>query len=79
MASYMLLYGYQESVRWEIMKTSSEHSINTKTIMLVADDPGNREILTEVLSDLGYKVIDEPDGASALSVFNAALYDADAA
>ncbi len=38
-----------------------------KTILLVEDDAGNRRILAEILSDLGYKVIAEPDGTSALS------------
>jgi CheY-like chemotaxis protein len=38
-----------------------------KTILVVDDEPENRRIYSEILSDLGYRVIDEPDGASALS------------
>ena len=43
------------------------------TILLVEDELENRRILTEILSDLGYKVIDEPDGLSALSVLQRGL------
>ncbi len=45
------------------MKTDKD----TKTILVVDDEPENRRIFAELLSDLGYKVLDEPDGASALS------------
>ncbi len=38
-----------------------------KTILVVDDEPENRQIFSGLLTDLGYKVIDEPDGASALS------------
>jgi len=38
-----------------------------KTIMVVDDEPENRKIFSQLLSDLGYEVIDEPDGTSALS------------
>jgi DNA-binding NtrC family response regulator len=41
---------------------------NVATILLVEDELENRRILSEVLSDLGYNVIVEPDGPSALSV-----------
>jgi CheY-like chemotaxis protein len=34
---------------------------------VVDDEPENRRIYSEILTDLGYRVIDEPDGASALS------------
>lgn len=40
----------------------------TRTILVVDDEPENRKVFGEILSDLGYKVIDEPDGASALGV-----------
>ena len=39
-----------------------------RTILLVDDEAEIREIYTEVLTDLGYKVIAEADGPSALSV-----------
>jgi len=39
-----------------------------KTILLVEDDDGNRRIIAEILEDLGYPVISEADGSSALSV-----------
>ncbi len=49
------------------MDTDADTNKIPKTILLVEDDAGNRRILAEILSDLGYKVIDEPDGTSALS------------
>jgi len=38
-----------------------------KTILVVDDEFENRNIFSELLNDLGYKVIDKPDGASALT------------
>jgi two-component system response regulator HydG len=49
------------------MITEPEQTNEIKTILVVDDEPENRRIYSEILSDLGYKVIDEPDGASALS------------
>ncbi len=37
-----------------------------KTILVVDDDPDSRQIFRDMLSDLGYDVVDKPDGASAL-------------
>ncbi len=37
-----------------------------KKILLVDDEPDSRQIFRDMLSELGYDVIDEPDGASAL-------------
>ena len=39
-----------------------------KTILLVDDEPENRRSYQEILNDLGFKVIAEADGLSALSV-----------
>jgi CheY-like chemotaxis protein len=50
-----------------LMKTGSDMNTEKKTILLVEDEAGNREILDEILSDLGYEVIDAADGSSALS------------
>ena len=49
------------------MITEPETTNEIKTILLVDDEPENRRIYSEILSDLGYRVIDEPDGVSALS------------
>jgi CheY-like chemotaxis protein len=49
------------------MGTTPGAQSNKETILLVEDEIGNREILTEILRDLGYTVIDAPDGATALS------------
>jgi DNA-binding NtrC family response regulator len=40
----------------------------TRTILVVDDELENRKVFSEILSDLGYKAIAEPDGESALSV-----------
>jgi CheY-like chemotaxis protein len=40
---------------------------SNRTILVVDDELDNRLIYSEILSDLGYNVIDKPDGASALS------------
>ncbi len=37
-----------------------------KTILVVDDEPDNRQIFRDMLSKLGYNVVDKPDGASAL-------------
>jgi len=37
-----------------------------KTILMVDDDSDNRYLCSEILRDFGYKVIEEPDGESAL-------------
>jgi len=42
-----------------------------KTILLVDDEPENRRSYEEILNDLGYEVIAEADGESALSVVRA--------
>jgi DNA-binding NtrC family response regulator len=39
-----------------------------KTILFVDDDKEARRIFSEVLSDMGYNVIIQPDGQSALAV-----------
>jgi CheY-like chemotaxis protein len=39
-----------------------------ETILIVDDEPENRRIYAEILNDLGFKTIEEPDGESALSV-----------
>jgi CheY-like chemotaxis protein len=49
------------------MITEPETTNEIKTILVVDDEPENRRIYSEILSDLGYKVIDKADGASALS------------
>ena len=49
------------------MITDPEATTEIKTILVVDDEPENRRIYSEILSDLGYRVIDVPDGASALS------------
>lgn len=49
------------------MITEPETTNEIKTILVVDDEPENRRIYSEILSDSGYRVIDEPDGASALS------------
>lgn len=41
-----------------------------KTILLVDDEPENRRSYEEILNDLGYEVIAEADGESALSVIH---------
>lgn len=46
------------------MKTGSE----TETILVVDDDPENRMMYSEFLSESGYTIIARPDGPSALSV-----------
>jgi CheY-like chemotaxis protein len=37
-----------------------------KTILLVEDDPDNREIIAELLDDAGYHVVSKINGAEAL-------------
>ena len=37
-----------------------------KTILLVEDDPDNREIIAELLGDAGYDVVSKINGAEAL-------------
>jgi len=49
------------------MVTEPETATEIKTILVVDDEPENRRIYSEILSDVGYRVIDAPDGASALS------------
>jgi DNA-binding NtrC family response regulator len=39
-----------------------------KTILLVDDDAGNRDIMSEMLSDMGYQVLPGEDAATALSI-----------
>lgn len=41
-----------------------------RTILLVDDEPENRRSYEEILNDLGYEVIAEADGESALSVIH---------
>ncbi len=42
--------------------------VDFKTILLVDDELNNRKLYSEILGDLGYKVIATSDGSSALSV-----------
>ncbi len=42
--------------------------VDFKTILLVDDELDNRKLYSEILGDLGYKVIATSDGSSALSV-----------
>jgi CheY-like chemotaxis protein len=49
------------------MITEPETTNEIKTILVVDDEPEIRQIYSDILRDLGYRVIDEPDGASALS------------
>lgn len=41
-----------------------------RTILIVDDEPENRRIYAEILNDLGYRTIEEPDGESALSAIS---------
>jgi CheY-like chemotaxis protein len=42
-----------------------------RTILIVDDEEQNRRIYAEILSDLGYRTIEEPDGESALMTIRA--------
>ncbi len=50
------------------METGAGMSKTSRMILLVDDEMETRKIFSEVLRDLGYDVIDKPDGASALEV-----------
>jgi CheY-like chemotaxis protein len=41
------------------------------TILIVDDEEQNRRIYAEILNDLGYRTIEEPDGESALMTIKA--------
>jgi CheY-like chemotaxis protein len=41
---------------------------DSKTIMIVDDEPENREIFARMLNSLGYDIITEPSGVAALSM-----------
>jgi CheY-like chemotaxis protein len=41
---------------------------DSKTIMIVDDEPENREIFSRMLNSLGYDIITEPSGIAALSM-----------
>jgi CheY-like chemotaxis protein len=40
--------------------------MSSPTVLVVDDDPGIRESVTEVLSAEGYRVLEAPDGEEAL-------------
>jgi CheY-like chemotaxis protein len=42
-----------------------------RTILIVDDEEQNRRIYAEILNDLGYRTIEEPDGESALMTISA--------
>ena len=42
-----------------------------RTILIVDDEEENRRIYAEILNDLGYRTIEEPDGESALAAISA--------
>ena len=42
-----------------------------RTILIVDDEEENRHIYAEILNDLGYQTIEEPDGESALMKISA--------
>jgi DNA-binding NtrC family response regulator len=50
------------------MNENSKVTSSRKTILFVDDETEARKIFSEVLSDMGYDVIIEPDGLSALTV-----------
>jgi CheY-like chemotaxis protein len=41
--------------------------MSSPTVLVVDDDPGIRESITEVLSSEGYRVLEAPDGEEALA------------
>ena len=45
-----------------------------KTILLAEDDAGNRLIIAEILEDMGYQVIAEAGGSSALSIIRRGVH-----
>ncbi len=45
----------------------------TRTILVVDDELENRRLYSEILGDMGYSVIDKPDGASAISSIHEGL------
>lgn len=49
---------------------SSNVSRGTETVLIVDDDPDVREIMSSVLSDLGYRVKDVESGEAALVLLN---------
>jgi two-component system, cell cycle sensor histidine kinase and response regulator CckA len=52
-----------ESMTQEATKTPS------KSLLLVDDEPGIRELLTMILESSGYRCLPAPDGAEALELF----------
>lgn len=50
------------------MLRGTEANNGLKTVLFVDDEEETRRIFCEVLSDMGYSVIDKPDGMSALSL-----------
>jgi CheY-like chemotaxis protein len=45
---------------------SEKPSMSSPTVLVVDDDPGIRESVTEVLTSEGYRVLEAPDGEEAL-------------
>jgi two-component system response regulator AtoC len=50
------------------VNVDTEVNRGLKTILFVDDEKEARRTFSEVLSDMGYNVIDKPDGLSALSL-----------
>jgi len=46
-----------------------------KTILVVADDPGNIEVLREILRELGFHLISASDGRQALKILDTVSVD----
>jgi signal transduction histidine kinase len=52
----------------DISASSSSRAIGTETILVVEDDAALRSYTTEILAELGYRVLQAHDGSSALQV-----------
>jgi CheY-like chemotaxis protein len=66
---YLPRYGGDAQVPERVPDSvTAEHAHDGETILVVDDDPAIRMLVTEVLDDLGYRVIEAQDGQAGLAV-----------
>jgi signal transduction histidine kinase/CheY-like chemotaxis protein/purine-cytosine permease-like protein len=58
------------SIKPVVQREISGYAGNKKTLMIVDDDPTHRGLISDMLSPLGFNVIEAPDGFACLDMIN---------
>jgi signal transduction histidine kinase/CheY-like chemotaxis protein len=63
-------FGEEQHVKEQVVRGTTPRAVGTEAILVVEDDEALRTYAIETLSELGYRVLGAPNGASALEILD---------